>query len=553
MAKAKKAATPEQLKKREQSTHARQLRALFQGFGFQEMPHLREKDILFEGIQSELDGVFVHENVILITEFTTHSDCKAHLNKKAHLYTKILQNPQKFTTDIVFSSGEQKFHKNKYKIRILYCSKYGVDDVYKSKFSELHYLDDKLYKYFYSVQQSVKKSGRFEFLAFFGIDAKDLETQMLPIQPFAGSVLPESQSNFADHFKVVSFYATPDWLLKNCFVLRADGWREENGLYQRMISPYKIKKIRDYLIDQQRVFVNNIIVTLPSSTLLRDNNNKIIDASEIADTCAARIEVPTGFNSVGIIDGQHRVFAYHEGGKNDSTIKNMREQLNLLVTGIVTPTGLSTDKRTAFESRLFLEINSNQSSAKSGLKQTIGLLIYPHSEETVARRIANSLNDKHGPLQDKFEKPFETKHRMKITSIVSYGIKPLIKFSGDDSLMRTWANVNKGDLSIIEDMGLTNEYITYCAKVLNEYFSAIRQIVPNHLWTADSKIKGRLLNTNNMVGLLWCQRLHIEKYSKVIDAATVKSKMASLDSFDFSAFKSSQFSALGQALFDQYF
>src|SRR5262249_9033572 len=158
-------------------------------------------------------------------------------------------------------------------------------------------------------------------------------------------------------------------LLERCYVLRKDGWVEGGGLYQRMISKAKIRSIRKYLLAEKRVFINNIIVTLPSGTQITDVSGKTLDAGKINKTEPANIQLPYEFNSVGLIDGQHRVFSYYEGGDNEAEISILRNQQNLLVTGIIYPPGLSDSDRVKFEATIFLEINATQTNAKSDLKQ----------------------------------------------------------------------------------------------------------------------------------------------------------------------------------------
>jgi DNA modification methylase len=61
---------------------------------------------------------------------------------------------------------------------------------------------------------------------------------------------------------------------------------------------------------------------------------------------------------VGIIDGQHRVFCYHEGSDVlEPKIAILRKRQHLLVTGIIYPSGIKEQARLEFEARLFLEIN----------------------------------------------------------------------------------------------------------------------------------------------------------------------------------------------------
>ena len=79
-------------------------------------------------------------------------------------------------------------------------------------------------------------------------------------------------------------YVDPEALLSTCYVLRKDGWEDRGQLYQRMISKRKIEAIRKYLLAQKRVFINNIIVTLPSDTKLIDDSGNTQDISKLQKT-----------------------------------------------------------------------------------------------------------------------------------------------------------------------------------------------------------------------------------------------------------------------------
>ncbi len=169
---------------------------------------------------------------------------------------------------------------------------------------------------------------------------------------YKGSLLPESYSNFSKGYKVISFYIDPKSLIEKSYVLRKYGWEDNQNLYQRMIKSAKIKKIREYLNKEGRVFINNIIITLPSTTKLLDQNMMTIEFNTVARTQPVEIQLPNEFNIIGLIDGQHRVFAYHEGGKYEDKIKQLREKQNLLVTGIVYPGTISEKDRTKFEAAI---------------------------------------------------------------------------------------------------------------------------------------------------------------------------------------------------------
>jgi hypothetical protein len=176
------------------------------------------------------------------------------------------------------------------------------------------------------------------------------------------------------------------------------------------------------------------------------------------------------------------------------------------------------------------------------------------SQDSIARRIVNSLNEK-GPLSDEFERYFYDKGKIKTTSIVSYGLKQLIKLSGDDSLFKVWKHADKAALIDKPTDSLALDYITFCATEINTFIGAVKSSVPAERWTADSKIKGRMLTTTILNGFIICLRLIVEKKKKLYSFDTYKSKFetSDLSKFGFASYKSSQYRSLGEALYDKYF
>lgn len=151
----------------------------------------------------------------------------------------------------------------------------------------------------------------------------------------------------------MSFYVDPAALLTRSYVLRQDRWEESSNLYQRMISKKKIEAVRRYLLEDKRVFINNIIVTLPPTTEVLDTHGRHLDLSTVVKTTPVKIRLPSRYNSVGLVDGQHRVYSYYEGGLNEDRIRKLRIQQNLLATGIVYPTSANQNERIKFEAKLF--------------------------------------------------------------------------------------------------------------------------------------------------------------------------------------------------------
>jgi DGQHR domain-containing protein len=546
------------------SKYRKEVRSIFSKAGFQRVSGISDKEFCFqEKYKSDFDDVFVFENILLFCEYTlTKSEnISSHIKPKKIIYDAINGSKEDFL-EYLFSkfplmqnSISDKYNLSEIRILILYCAKNDIDPVYKDQVTGIHFLDYPYLKYFKAITDSVKKSARFELFKFLKLDYKEVGENIFNSKisktELSGTILPESHSNFKKGFKVVSFYIDPDSLLTHSYVLRKEGWRDEDEVYQRMIINKKITAIRKYLLKEERVFINNIIVTLPPETKIKNNEGHTVDTKKLQSTEPVIIEIPNAYNTIGLIDGQHRVFAYHEGGEKDNEIALLRKKQNLLVTGIIYPKTISEKEKTKFEAKLFLEINSNQSNAKSDLKQSIGLILNPFAAESIAKLVINKLNS-NGPLANKFEKHFYEKDKIKTTSVVSYGLRPITKLSGSDSFFYKWPHKDKNQMIITLDEDLLEEYIHYSVTELNSFFRAIYDILDKDKWTTDPKQKNKILSTTVINGLIICFRKLIEQ-NKTGTYEYYKKKLAGINTFKFNTYKSSQYASMARDIFSKYF
>lgn len=560
----KKVLSPEERAKRNlQRRHRRDIREVFSGAGFQRVDGASDKEFTYDGVTSDFDDVFILENIVVFAEYTTASDVSEHAKKKYLMYDRIRKDDAQF---VEFARGAplgiaaalgSKYSDNQIRVILLYCSLNVVQAELKAQINHALFMDYSIVRYFKLLTKTVRRSAQHELLAFLGVEYKvfgdrALNANASPRDPFKGSVLPEHHSKFPKGYKVVSFYIQPSALLSRAYVLRRDGWRDRNGLYQRMILRAKLDNIRKYLVDQQRVFVNNIIVTLPSGTKILDASDNTINTTTIHTTQPAVISIPSEFNSVGIIDGQHRVFSYYEGGANENVIGALRSQQNLLVTGIIYPDNVSESEKTRFEAGLFLEINSTQSNAKSELKQAINQLIRPFLADSIARDVLDKLNDGQGVLSGKFSQNFFDAGGLRTTSVVSYGLRPLVRPSAPGPLFARWVDADKDTFISLEDDEARKRYINYCASQIGLFFAAAKSRLPTDRWTTSRAIQNRLLTPTVVNGLIGAMR-------QVLDAGVemtfenLRNRFEDLEKFPFEKYRSSQYTVMSTALFKTFF
>jgi len=564
--KRRKPIDPQKLAKRRQVW---KLRSVFSRIGFAHIPS-NGIEFTFNGRTGELDEIFQQDNVIVICECTIGKAVTEHVTKKSILFGKILSEPSAwvkeysaFNPRFKASVSNSGYNLTEFRVRIVYVSTEGVSDEVEKHFENIRFLDGTRLRYFELLSHTIHRSARHEFFKYLKLDHSEIGDQIHSVKDsarkFSGHLLPEAHSGYPSGFKVVSFYADPAALLALSYVLRQDSWRDADGLYQRILIKGKIGKMRKYLVEKKRVFVNNIIVTLPGDTLLLDPaTRKSIDAVKLHQTEQVSIIIPYSANMIGLVDGQHRVFCYYEGKDPlEREIASLRTRQNLLVTGLVFPEGWSPNRKREFEARLFLEINDNQARARSALKQSIELILNRYSTTAIAKDITNRLALK-GPLADLLQISFfDPSNKIKTTSIVSYGLRPLLKFDGADSLFSTWAHRYKRRLTInataaVERSSLREAYIEYCISCINDFLIAAKLGTGADRWKLEPRKANQFLTPTVLNGFFVCLR-RLAESSKLTTRGNYERALHGIDKFPFSKYKSSGWKALGDDLYEKFF
>lgn len=584
--KRKKRMSPEEKAfKKEQREQKKEIRDIMKRIGFSRLLGIDGKEFVYDGRTSELDDLFVCENVIVLTEYTVG---EPHLLKKSVLYNKINSNIGDFIRFLVdnkiYDSFSKEFNdriKPKYTVnqlilRILYCSKKTISQEHKVNVKDIIYFDYHIVKYFKSLTNVIKFSAKYEFLEFLKINESDFGDNILSSTTgttncFSGHILPEEKSSFKEGYKIISFYIDAESLLKRAYVLRQEGWRQKEnvGYYQRMLDSKKISSMRKYLSEEKRVFINNIITTISENDikLYTDKNRqneisigedgKFKGSRNHTNITPAFIEIQDKCNIIGIVDGQHRTYAYHEGDDSyEQYITHLRKIQNLLVTGIIFPKNESKENRLKFESNLFLEINANQKKVGQLIQQEIQLQTMPFSSIAIGKSILKILNE-HGSLVNLIEMYTYEKGKIKTASIVSFGLKPLIKVDKQktDTFFRIWENEKKDDLAQkdCQDYALLSDYQRFCATKINEMLSAFKVSLDSTMWqTYNAKTSIGILTVTFINGVLNLIRLLIEN-NKLASFESYRSRLNSIKEFEFKKYKSSQYRRMGEDLYSKYF
>lgn len=338
--------TPEQLlereRKRDQKAYEKRVRSIFIRSGYLRIPS-NGIEICFDGRTGEIDDIFICENVIILAEYYTGAPDAKHIFSKKILYDKILENIEGFislarTKYALFGQSLKEVYSiSDFIIKIVYATKNDPSQEVVDSCGDIILLYGTNEKYFTALTSTIEATSRYELLKFLGIKYSDFSMCCLKSSAqttqFSGFLLPEGESCYPSGYRIVSFYADPESLMGLCYVLRRDGWREDPYLYQRVLVKEKIRKMRAYLSREKRVYVNNIIATLPGNTAINaiEQPGKNLSISDQKRVKPVTISIPNEYDSVGVIDGQHRIFCYHDGtDKHEPNISLLRKKQTFL-------------------------------------------------------------------------------------------------------------------------------------------------------------------------------------------------------------------------------
>lgn len=541
------------------------IRTIFVNAGFHQVP-TRDVNITVNSLAGDLDSVFLFENVVVIVEDTTSASKNIgdHLRKKAE-YFKHLGEHHIETVRVLrehFDRFDQyyqsaRFEAEEYQLRFVYASYNEIDETYQARYAHIcKAMSRATLQYFLSLTKTIKRSARFELLKFLDVPLQQLGSRQAFTESntFPALHLPEVPSGFPRGHKLVSFLVDPATLLERAYVLRADSWRDREALYQRLLIKNKIVSMRNYLTDEKRVFINNIIVTLGPDATYRPTESEVRD-QHATHISVGELTIPRRFDAIGIIDGQHRVYAYHEGDDGlDGEIAGLRRKQHLLVTGIIYPASIKQSEAEAFEAKLFLEINDKQNRVKGDLKQAIEMVINPCSDVAIAKAVLHRLGAT-GPLVGVLALHFFDTGKLKTTSIVSYGLRHIVGIKQPVSFFGHWRDASKHELHQDScDREVLGRYVNYCGNELNKFIGGLKVAQPQDLWTTDQK-HSRLLTTTTINGLVFCMRLLLQN-NKLGSFEYYRSRFERL-SLDFRPgkfqFKSSHWRKLGEHIYKECF
>lgn len=529
-------------------SQAPKLKEIFEKAGFQHVPS-DGHHFTIGGRTGELDHIFVWKNVVLLCEETAGKDATKHCTNKIFLHTKIkehwLEFFQQYTqqNSALLTALGQEYQVHDLEVRHIYYSEEvdvagSIGDP-----SPMLVLTRAQARYFKSLVDTIERSAKFELLKYLDVALHQvgearISGNAVPLNSYAAFALSAAHTSYPPGFAVVSFYADPMALIQRAYVMRRDGWESPDLSYQRFVKSEKLVKMREYLAGNGKVFINNIVVTLPPEAILADSTGKVLDITTMKNKASVKLSLPLELGTVGIVDGQHRILSYYEGADPfDQTISGLRKRQNLLVTGIIFPANYTAEMRVKFEAEIFLGINNNQSPVHTQLRQDLETIINPETPLAIARSIVSRLS-KDGALAGMLQmSQFDPSDKISSGSLGPYVVKPLIR--KNSVLYKTWDATGARDLSNADDRA---EYVDYCVRELKRLLAGASAHLKGK-WK--SVPNGGVLSTTAVGGLLLLLDRLI-KAGKTPSSIDYKTVLKNITNFDFSAYTGSSWGKLSR-------
>ena len=212
------------------------------------------------------------------------------------------------------------------------------------------------------------------------------------------------------------------------------------------------------------------------------------------------MSITQDFNTISIIDGQHRIYAYYENDVNDTDeeeVAKLRNKLNLLVTGLLFPKEWNEWEKQKFQSEIFLQINRNSKNIEKDVIFHIESTMDPLSSSSIARMIIKKMNEK-DPFKDKFELSLVKKSQIKVSSIIQFALSSLVSGNKNSQGFFKYWNPKHSEKPESLNTDLLEEYVAYCSTQLQQYFNAIKDIYKTD-W---DNLKSYLLKITSINGFI---------------------------------------------------
>ena len=437
-----------------------------------------------ESKNGEIDAILLHKNIVCLVG--VNKGRGKNIDRKIKKFFEKLDKIEKvddlrLTLDITVANKKRikskkeaadrlleeiknyiKKTSNEYNLilrKIFFCpNKQLEEEVIKRKQEKELVIDKDIFEYFQEVLNRLDKRFLFnDFVHFSRIKKVDFEkkgTSKTRKPPKSAPFKVDRLQLEKDKIIMYSLSLRVEDIRDHITVLRVARKYDKKG-FQRMVKLTRLNKINKEYLSKNETFPNNIIVALNPELYTKEN--------DFYDDENKEITFLDEYNSLIIIDGQHRFFSFVRGEKLDRRI---------LVTLVFFKNGNEKEKYLLMD-KMFYKINKTQERIDPNLSFILLAKIDPDSDESFWYKVFKKL-DKKGFFAHRFSFKETTmrkgEYKKSIISVVTYG----------GALRLNRSNKRKG----VEVDGLDTFYgdnkeenVSFAFDLLKNYFDIIETVL----------------------------------------------------------------------------
>lgn len=328
-------------------------------------------------------------------------------------------------------------------------------------------LDPSTFDYFIELAKLYKNLAYFQFLGFVfaGQPIKKFANQELEIPAIRCKY---SSKDYCYLFGIQPYKLIP---LSTIFHRKMNAGADVYENYQRLVKAKKIKEIKEFISKERGVFPTNIIISFDSKS---DNHFK--KQGNVDEIQFGLLNLPSQFQSVTVIDGQHRLFAY-EGLPESKT--------DLIY--VVAFHKMDPERQV----QTFVNINEKQTKVSPSLMWDL----YPSilDADKIKARVARVV------------KRLNLEPSSALYKAIQYDSAPYSSITSKVTLESICTTVkDENILLVLGGIFDKNEYTSdkdeWAFSIINEYFRAVRDLDSEH-WDRKEKTRN-LLRSNQGMGAL---------------------------------------------------
>ncbi|HDK26712.1 MAG TPA: DGQHR domain-containing protein [Candidatus Atribacteria bacterium] len=430
--------------------------------------------------KGEIDAVMLYKNIVCLVSIT--KGYSRNLEKKIERFFEKLDkiaSVDDIKLEIKLSSKKQISEKidiaekmlkeinehieniqkeyNHILVKLFFCPNKQLDEEFVNKKRKNYefIIDKDIFEYFQEVLLRLDKRFLFnDFMHFLGIKKVDLEKKGTSKTKKPARTSPFKVDRLElerDKIIMYSLSLRVEDIVDYVTVLRMARKYDKKG-FQRMVKATRLKKINEEYLSKNETFPNNIIIGLNPEIYTKEE--------EFYDNENEEITFFDEFNSLIIIDGQHRFFSFVKGNKLNRSI---------LVT-LIFFRGEDKEENYLLMDKMFYKINKTQERIDPNLSFILKARIDPESEENFWYTVFKKL-DKRGFFANRFsfkETTMKKTPQKSIISVITYGsvlrLNKTCKIKGIQvDGLETFYSENK------------NDNINFAYNLLKNYFDVIEK------------------------------------------------------------------------------